>query len=107
MKYSAKNTALSQIDSNIILAVFEDGELSPTAMQFDQLSQGYLTRLIQVGEVSGKQGQVLILRDIPNCQAQRIFIVGCGKKDKITERQYKQIIQKQFKRFLRLKQVKL
>ncbi|ACA31535.1 leucyl aminopeptidase [Histophilus somni] len=94
MKYSAKNTALSQIDSNIILAVFEDGELSPTAMQFDQLSQGYLTRLIQVGEVSGKQGQVLILRDIPNCQAQRIFIVGCGKKDKITERQYKQIIQK-------------
>ena len=94
MKYSVKYTALSQINSYIILAVFEGGILSPAATGFDQLSQGYLTQLVQAGEVTGKQGQVLILRNVSNCQAQRIFVVGCGKKDEITERQYKQTMQK-------------
>ncbi|UAX41316.1 leucyl aminopeptidase [Pasteurella canis] len=93
MKYCAKSTALLDIKSNIIVSIFEEGELSSAARKIDEISQGYLSKLIESGEITGKIGEVLVLRHIPNYTAERVFVVSAGKKGEINEKQFKQIIQ--------------
>ncbi|WP_101774708.1 leucyl aminopeptidase [Pasteurella oralis] len=93
MKYCAKSTALLDIKSNIIVSIFEEGKLSSAARKIDEISQSYLTGLLESGELTGKIGQVVVLRHLPNYNAQRIFVVGAGKKGEINEKQFKQIIE--------------
>ncbi|HDR1055538.1 TPA: leucyl aminopeptidase [Pasteurella multocida] len=93
MEYCVKSTALLDIKSNIIIGLYENGELPPSAQKIDEISQGYLSKLIQSGEIKGKLGQVLVLRHVPNYSAERVFVVGAGKKDAINEKQFKQLIQ--------------
>ncbi|HHE3648579.1 leucyl aminopeptidase [Pasteurella multocida] len=93
MEYRVKSTALLDIKSNIIIGLYENGELSPSAQKIDEISQGYLSKLIQSDEIKGKLGQVLVLRHVPNYSAERVFVVGAGKKDAINEKQFKQLIQ--------------
>ena len=89
MKYSANLTALRTADA-VWVAIFEDGVLSETAQQFD--TQGEISALIKCGEISGKIGETTLLRQ----GSQRIFLVGAGKPQEITERQFKQMVQKAF-----------
>ncbi|HBO37375.1 MAG TPA: leucyl aminopeptidase [Pasteurellaceae bacterium] len=94
MKYLVKTIALSHSTECIVAGVFEHGEFSDTAKQVDELTLGYLTELVRNGELTGKVGQILVLHNMPNLVAKRLIIVGCGKKEELTERQYKQINQK-------------
>lgn len=89
MKYSANLTALNTADA-VLVAIFEDSELSETAKKFD--TQGEITALLKCGEISGKIGESTLLRQ----GTQRILLVGAGKPGEITVRQFKQIVQKVF-----------
>lgn len=78
----------------VVVGVFENGELSPTAQQIDQLSGGFLSRLQADGDLNGKLAQGLILHAVPNVQAKRVLAIGCGKQGELNERQFKQVVQK-------------
>lgn len=94
MKYIAKNTALSVATDCLLIGIYEDQQLSATAAMLDSLTNGYIQRLVQQQEISGKVGQTLMLRHLPNLAAERVLLLGCGKKGELTVAQYKQIIQK-------------
>lgn len=91
MKYTVKNTALSALTGNVIVAVFEEGKLSPSAQALDQVTNGALGQLIASGDIKGKQGEVVTLRNV-NEHLTRVFVVGCGKQGELSVRQYKQLI---------------
>ncbi|AOF52220.1 leucyl aminopeptidase [Rodentibacter caecimuris] len=97
MKYQAKLTALSQAAECIVIGVYENNEFSKSFNEIDLTTQGYLNALIQSGELSGKLGQTLLLRDLNGTSAKRVLIIGCGKKGELSERQYKQLIQNMLK----------
>ncbi len=83
MKYLTKSTIQSA-------SIFEDRQLSETAEQLNSQLNNEISDLVANGEITGKIGQVQILRK----GSERIVLVGCGKPNEINERQYKQIIQK-------------
>ena len=97
MKYQAKNQAFSQAADGIVLGLYENNEFSKSFNEIDLAAQGYLNRLIQSGELTGKLGQTLLLRDLPGVAKKRVLIVGCGKKGELTERRYNQLIQSMLK----------
>ncbi|BFU63738.1 leucyl aminopeptidase [Rodentibacter abscessus] len=97
MKYQAKSTALSQAVECILIGVYENNEFSKSFSEIDHATQGYLNQLIKSGELTGKLGQTLLLRDLNGIAAKRVLIVGCGQKGELTERQYKQLIQNTLK----------
>lgn len=66
----------------ILAGVFENNILSSTAEQIDAISNGYLKKLLNRGDISGKAEQMLLLQDVPNLPAQRLLLIGCGKKRK-------------------------
>ncbi len=97
MQASKSEKAIENLGDGIIIGVFEEQKLSPSAKQFDDLTQHYLTELLQSGEISPKTGEIALLRDVPNSPVKRVFVVGCGKENELSIRDYKKIYQQLFK----------
>lgn len=61
----------------LIIGIFEDGELTPTAKLIDKICQGRLTHLLTKHGFNGKLGQTLPLFQL-NAAFEHILLVGCG-----------------------------
>ncbi|MBS7204591.1 MAG: leucyl aminopeptidase, partial [Haemophilus parainfluenzae] len=94
MKYQANSTAFSQSTDCLIIGIYENNELTKSFNEIDQITQGYLSQLAQSQDLSGKIGQTTLLHSLPNLATKRVLVAGCGKKGEMTERQFKQIIQR-------------
>lgn len=95
MEFSVKNGSVEkQRTACLVVGVYEPRRLCSATEQLDKLSNGYISSLLRRGDLEGKAGQTLLLHNVPNVPADRVLLVGCGKERELTERQYKQIIQK-------------
>jgi len=89
MQYFVTTTPPStQVSDCIVVAVFEQGQLSPSATQLNEHSNNYIDRIINRGDIAGKAGQTLLLQDVEGITSPRILLVGMGKKDKTSEQQF-------------------
>jgi leucyl aminopeptidase len=77
-----------------VVGVFESRQLSKTAEQFDTLSGGAISALLQQGALDGKLGQWLLLHQVPQLPFERLLLVGCGKESELTHEHFQKIIQK-------------
>ena len=94
MKFSAQHYAVNQAADCLIVGIFEEKNLSQSAVEINKISDNYLLHLVESGELSGKLGQTTLLRNVPNLAAERLLVVGCGKRGELNERQFKQLMQK-------------
>lgn len=74
----------------LVLGIYEDEKLSPSAQKIDKSSEGALSKLIRQGDFAGKTGQSLLLFALPGTKAERILLIGCGKEDKLTAKNLRQ-----------------
>lgn len=65
----------------ILIGVFEQNELSEAGQILDRICQGYLSGILDRGDMKGKSSSTLMLHDIPHITAKRIMLVGLGNKD--------------------------
>lgn len=84
MDFSIKSfepkTGLAQQKTDcLVLGVYEDKKLSANAGSLDK--QGKLAAAMKSGDISGKPGSTLLLRDVPDIAATRVLLVGLGKED--------------------------
>lgn len=56
--------------------------------KIDALSGGYVSKVLQHGDLEGKLESTLMLHQVPGVQADRILLVGLGKKTEFKEKQY-------------------
>ncbi|MGJ3493597.1 leucyl aminopeptidase [Piscirickettsia salmonis] len=90
MKFSLTQTAAHTIKSDcLVVAIFEGKELSETATAIDQATDGLISRFIARGDISGKSGQSLLIPEVSVITAERILLIGAGKKDKLTDLHFK------------------
>lgn len=93
MKFSVKNGDLTrQKKACLVVGIYEKGVLSPSAEKLDKISRGFIKKVIKNGEMQGTVGQTLMLYHVPHIPAERILLVGCGKKDGLKDREYRQIL---------------
>ena len=76
----------TQRSACLILAIYEDLSLSPSAARIDQAGKGWLSTLVKRGDLQGKAGQTLLLHNPVGSAAERLLLVGAGKADKLDER---------------------
>ncbi len=74
----------------LIVGVYENHSLSDAAKLIDDASKGYLSSVLQRGDLVGKLGGTLLLHSVPNITAKRVLLVNCGKD--INANQYRKII---------------
>ncbi len=79
------NATISHQTDCIAVAVFDQGMLSPSALDIDKQSDGYINKMIKRGDVSGKTGKTLLLQDVAGILSPRVLLVGCGKQGETSE----------------------
>ncbi len=95
MRYHIKHTNPQKQRSNcLIVGIWAGQSLSPAAEQLDQASDGYLTRLLKRGDLTGDLGQTLLLQEMPKIAAERVLLVGCGKAEEFNAAAYRKMSMK-------------
>ena len=93
MEYSIKTGDLSkQRTPCVVVGVFSPRLLSFEGKLIDKFSNGYLTRRLKNGDVTGEIGQSLMLYEVPGMRADRVLLIGCGRQKEFTPARLKKAI---------------
>lgn len=89
LDFTLLNAPADQVEADIVVVpVFESGALPAPAAAIDAASGGAVRRLLDVGDASGKPGQVARLFALPGVKAPRVLLVGVGEADKLDAARY-------------------
>lgn len=93
MNYSIRIDSVEKLRVGcLIVGIFADKELSDSAKKLNEHGDKFISKLTRRGDISGKKGQTSLIHNIaqqfPNIAAQRILLVGLGKKSEFDERAY-------------------
>ncbi len=93
MDYSIETLALDKQQTGcIIVGVYENQQLTPSAETIDELNQGLIDKLIKRGDLTGKNSETLLINYLPNSSIERILLVGLGEKNKLTAKSYRKAL---------------
>jgi leucyl aminopeptidase len=77
---------------NLIIGLYENGDLTPTAKQWDEAHGMAISQLIKQSGFEGKSSQTLPFYHSPIANVSFLLVVGLGTKDKITGSSYRKIV---------------
>ena len=93
MDISVKTTtAPTHRSACLVVGVYERRKLSNAALELDTASKGYLSKVLQHGDMDGKLEQTLLLHSVDGVAAQRILLIGCGKENEFNLSQFKSAV---------------
>src|SRR5207244_11457701 len=84
MEITAQFAPLAKVEADwLIISVWEEESLAGALTELDGRLEGTLTRLIKAGDITGKGREITTLLDKKGIAAQRILVIGLGKRDKV------------------------
>lgn len=75
----------------VVVAINEGGQLTNSAIPLDKDSNGALSKAYKEGDITGKVGETLLLRNIPGIKAGRLLLVGAGATDNLSDSDYRKL----------------
>ncbi len=93
MNFASKSGSFDKLKSDCLLvAIFQDGRLSPSAQSADELSGGAISAALKSGDMKGNKGDTLLLHNPAGLASSRLLLVGCGKADELDEAGYRSAV---------------
>lgn len=93
MEFTTKTGDLAkQKTPCLVLGVFEKQRLTVSTETIDAATGGRLTELLKKGDLDGEAGRTLLLYDLPGVAAERVLLVGCGKRKAFTRANYRKAV---------------
>ncbi|PMR69251.1 leucyl aminopeptidase [Halomonas heilongjiangensis] len=80
----------------IVVPVFKDGDLLPTAAKLDDASERLIGQVIERGDFDPKLGNVQLIPFAPGVSAERLLLVGLGSRDKCREGAFRKALDAAF-----------
>ncbi|MEI6227129.1 MAG: leucyl aminopeptidase [Methylophilaceae bacterium] len=89
MEFSIKSDKPEKLACDcVVVGVYESRKLSDAAQAIDAASSGYISNILKRGDMDGKLDSTLMLHSLPGIQSERVLLVGLGKAEEFTEKQY-------------------
>ncbi|MCP4597522.1 leucyl aminopeptidase [Neptuniibacter sp.] len=76
----------------LVVAVETEGTLSSAAKAADEASSGYISEILNGGDISGKSAQTLLLHKVPGLAAKRVLLLGLGKAEDRNDRNFRKAV---------------
>ena len=93
MDYSIETAPLEKLQCDcMIVGVYQDQQLSPTAAALNNSTQGMLARVLSRGDLSGKNGETVLINVIPDSHIERILLVGLGENKPLSSKNYRKAL---------------
>jgi leucyl aminopeptidase len=97
MHFSAKTAAPERLRTAcLVVGIHEEGFLTPTAGVAGKAMGGALKRILARGDFKGRTGQTALIHDPAGMACERLLLVGCGKKEPLTDATFRKILQGAF-----------
>ncbi len=87
----AKSNFTTSKTACIVVGVFENKKLTPEAEALN--TQGAISSAVKSGDISGKTGSTLVLRNVAGISAERVVLVGLGKETKLSNTAFGKVAQ--------------
>ena len=96
MDFSIKSldtkTGLASVKTGcLVIGVFEEKKLGELAKELDR--NGAISAVLKSGDLSGKSGSSLLLRGLPGIAAERVLLVGLGKDEALSDKNFISAVQ--------------
>ncbi len=88
---------------SLVIGIYEEGELTPTAKKIDKLTHGYLSNIIEKNMFQAKLGQTHFLFYPAETKIECLLLVGCGKPDTLSATGFRKIIIQAIKAIMTVK----
>ena len=88
MQFSVASSSPEKQKSVCVAGIFESRRLTDAARALNEGSGRELQRLIRAYDVQGGIGETVMLNAVPNLPAQRVLLVGLGKKSELSPSAY-------------------
>lgn len=93
MDYSIETAPLEKLQCDcLIVGVYQDLQLSPSAAVLDQATQGLIGKIIRRGDIGGKLAETLLLNAVPDSHIERVLLVGLGENKPLTGKDYIKVL---------------
>ena len=93
MDYSIETAPLEELQCDcIIVGVYQDQQLSPSAITLNNSTRGLISSILNRGDLSGKNGETVIINAIPDSKIERILLVGLGENTPLSGKNYKKAL---------------
>lgn len=81
----------------LLVPIFAKGTLSKAAKQINSAADGIIEKLIKRGDITGKVAETLLIPSVTGIIADRILLVGCGDLNKLSEADFRKLIDNSLK----------
>lgn len=89
MKLALELTDVTRVDTPcLVIGVFEDAALPPSAESVNQASNGALQDLIDSGDIDREWKSATLLHGLDGVSGRRILVMGCGEAEKFQRERY-------------------
>lgn len=93
MDYLLTNTPLDGLDTEcLIVAVFENQQLSSAAQTLDILTEGLISKILQRGDMKDSLASTLLVNYISHPLIKRVLLVNLGDANKLTPKHFRKVI---------------
>jgi leucyl aminopeptidase len=93
MQYSIESIEpIKQSSDCLIVGIFQRRRLSKFAQQLNKLSQAYIQKILDKGDLIEELGKNLLLYNVPGISATRILLVYCGEESNVSLSDFRKII---------------
>ena len=92
MEFSILRQGEARRGACLVAGVFESRKLAAPAGEFTEKTGRFLASVLESGDMDGKAGSTLMLREIPACACERLLLVGLGKEKAFDGKAYGEAI---------------
>jgi leucyl aminopeptidase len=93
MDYSIETAPIEKLQSDcIIVGVYQNQQLSRSATSIDNSTQGLINKILARGDISGKNGETVLINVVPESTHERILLVGLGEKKPLSGKNYRKAL---------------
>lgn len=76
----------------IIVGVYQEMLLTPSAAALNDSTHGLINDILNRGDLSGKNGETVLITRVPDSSIERILLVGLGKKEILSQKNYRKAL---------------
>ncbi|MGZ5585242.1 MAG: leucyl aminopeptidase [Methylobacter sp.] len=93
MDYSIETASLEELQCDcIIVGVYQDQQFSPSAIALNNITHGLINKIVSRGDLSGKNGETVLINAVPDSKIERILLVGLGENKPLSGKNYKKAL---------------
>jgi len=93
MDYSIETAPLEELQCDcVIVGVYQDQQLSPSATALNNSTNGLINNIVSRGDLSGKNGETVLINAVPGSKIERILLVGLGENKPLSGKNYKKTL---------------